>query len=369
MKKIVAIILVLAAISSSVFTASAADVSALCAVTIETDNGNILYEKNAHTKKGPASTTKIMTAIVAIENCPIDTEIKIPSEAVGIEGSSIYLKNNEVLTLEQLLYALLLQSANDAATAIAIAVAGSTESFVEIMNEKVKELGLQNTHFSNPHGLYEDDHYTTAYDLAFITRYALQNETFSKIVSTKTAKIPCGENGLRVLVNHNKLLSSYEGCIGVKTGYTKQCGRCLVSAAKKDGVTVIAVTLNAPNDWEDHRRLLDEAFEKLTKVTLALPGSLSFDVPVTGGAKNCVSAVNKDSLAFTCIKSNLNITHEVILERFLFAPVEKNTVLGEVVFYNNKEEIGRVKLYSGESVNKLVRKKTFFDRIGEIFSK
>ena len=220
-----------------------------------------------------ASTTKIMTALVAIENCPIDKMVTVSPEAVGVEGSSVYLKANEKISMESLLYALLLSSANDAAAAIAYEVAGGIPEFAELMNEKAKSLGLENTHFANPHGLDDAEHYTTARELALIARAALENETFSKIVSTKkkTISIHDGEES-RLLVNHNRLLFEYDDVVGVKTGYTKKCGRTLVSAAEKDGVHLIAVTLSDGNDWVDHRAMLDYGYEKIECVTLCKAG-------------------------------------------------------------------------------------------------
>lgn len=204
-----------------------------------------------------ASTTKIMTAIVAIENMPTDYIVTVPKEAVNIEGSSIYLYEGEKITCLDLLYGLMLESGNDAAAAIAIAVGGTMERFVMLMNEKARELGLKNTHFANPHGLSCEDHYTSAADLARITDYALGNQLFAEIVSTKRYTA-C--EGSRYYVNHNRLLFSYDGMIGVKTGYTIASGRCLVTAARRNGRTLIAVTLNDYYCSADHARMLDTGF-------------------------------------------------------------------------------------------------------------
>ncbi|MBE6718539.1 MAG: D-alanyl-D-alanine carboxypeptidase [Ruminococcaceae bacterium] len=339
----------------------AINISAQSAVVIDGNSSIVVYEKDAHTRRGMASTTKIMTALVAIENCPLDKTVKIADEAIGVEGSSIYLARGEQLTMEQLLYALLLQSANDAATAIAIEVGGSVDNFANMMNEKAKSLGLCNTNFTNPHGLYDDNHYTTAYDLAIITKNALQNSTFKKIVSTKKAVIPLNKDeGSRVLVNHNKLLSLYDGAIGVKTGFTKKCGRCLVSAAERDGTTIIAVTLNAPNDWKDHTVMLDTGFESIITHNLAEKGSLSYKVPVVGGDKDYITVSNSESMKYTCKKDGSQITSELILDRFLFAPVMTGETVGQVIFYNNGEEIGRLDLVTQDKVEqKIVKKKRF----------
>jgi D-alanyl-D-alanine carboxypeptidase len=189
--------------------------------------------------------------------------VTVPPEAAGVEGSSVYLKAGEKIKLEDLLYALMLSSANDAAAAIAISVSGSIDAFAELMNAKARELGLENTHFENPHGLDVEEHYTTAYELAKIAAYALENEMFAKIVSTVKHIVPASEGGYaRALVNHNRLLREYDDIIGVKTGFTKKCGRTLVSAARRGGVTLVCVTLCDGDDWRDHRAILDYGFSE-----------------------------------------------------------------------------------------------------------
>ena len=339
----------------------AIDTSAQSAVVIDGDKGIAVYEKDAHTRRGMASTTKIMTAIVAIESCPLDKIIKINDAAVGVEGSSIYLKRGEKLTMKELLYALLLQSANDAAAAIAYEVGGSIEGFAQMMNDKSDELGLKDTHFTNPHGLYDEDHYTTAYELALITKHALNDPTFREIVSTKKTIIPLNNGeGSRVLVNHNKMLNTYTGAIGVKTGFTKKTGRCLVSAAENDGTTVIAVTLNAPSDWSDHTKMLDLGFENVKTVRLASKDQYNCKVAVVGGNCEYITVTNKGELKYTCLTKDLNVTSEIIMDHFLFAPIKKNEVVGHVVFYNSGEEIGRVELVSQDSIDKKIIKKKLF---------
>lgn len=341
---------------------SALSTSAQSAVVIDGHGGSVIYEKNAHIRLGMASTTKIMTALVAIEKCPLEKQVQIADEAVGIEGSSIYLKHGETLSMEQLLYALLLQSANDAATAIAIEVAGSVDDFAVLMNEKAASLGLKDTNFTNPHGLYDDNHYTTAYELAVITKHALENETFRKIVSTFKQTIPLNNGeGTRVLVNHNKLLKIYDDAIGVKTGFTKKTGRCLVSAAEKDGTTVIAVTLNAPNDWNDHKAMLDLGFEKVKTYHLASPNGITLKIPVVGGTSDYITVTNVGGLSYTCEPLTANITSELIVDRFLFAPIKQDDVVGYVVYYNNGEEIGRVDLLAQNDVNQRKYKKSILD--------
>ncbi len=246
--------------------------SAYAAVLIDASSGAVLYTKNAHERLPMASTTKIMTALVVLENMPLDKTVTVPEEAASIEGSSMYLRANEKVTVETLLYGLLLESGNDAAHTLAVACSGSVEAFAEKMNERAEALGLRDTHFVNPHGLSADFHYTTAYELARITAEALQNETFRQMVSTVTKVVSATDGDLtRYFSNHNKLLRQYEGAIGVKTGYTKAAGRCLVGAAERDGSTFVTVTLNDGNDWADHAALLDHAFEHYRTVTVAEP--------------------------------------------------------------------------------------------------
>ena len=237
-------------------------VSAHSAALYQPETNTFLYSKNADLRMPMASTTKIMTALVALEESSLDEIIIIDDRAVGIEGSSAYLKSGEAFTMEELLYALLLQSANDAAVAIANHIGGSSEGFAGLMNEKACSLGLEDTHFTNPHGLNDEAHYTTAYDLAKIAAQALKNEKFKEIVSTYK-KTFLNDERSRTYVNHNKLLNLYEGCIGVKTGFTRQSGRCLVGAAERDGALLISVTLSAPNDWNDHKTLWNYGFSLL----------------------------------------------------------------------------------------------------------
>lgn len=248
--------------------------SAVSAALLDANSGALLYGKNENKRLPMASTTKIMTALVALDTLPLDRVIEIPKGAVGVEGSSIYLFEHEKITVENLLYGLMLESGNDAATALAIACAGDVESFADMMNSKAREIGLIDTHFTNPHGLENSEHYTTAYELAFLAATALKNPDFRRIVSTKSlaVKVCTGESS-RYFVNHNRLLKSFDGAIGVKTGFTKSAGRCLVSAAQRNGETYVAVTLNDGNDWKDHTSMLDFAFENFDSVEIAAPNS------------------------------------------------------------------------------------------------
>ena len=337
MKKILSCILAIILFISvfGVFTANAGalSLSAESAILIDADSGRVLYQKNAFVRLPMASTTKIMTALVAIESGNIDRAVKIDNRARGVEGSSIYLADGEVLSMRDLVYALLLASANDAAAAIAFEISGSIEDFAILMNQKADELGLTSTHFVNPHGLRAEEHYTTAYDLAKITAEALKNEIFLEICSSKTKKIPLNVNeGTRYLTNHNKLLRSYNGCIGVKTGFTKKSGRCLVSGAEKNGLSFIAVTLNAPDDWNDHKAMLDLAFSLYEKRVLLKKGELSITLPLVGSLQSSVLCTNTEDICVIVPRGLSDIERIVEIKRFEFAPIDKGEQVGRIIF-------------------------------------
>lgn len=257
------IVLLFVLYSTVTFSASDIRLSAKSAILYDPYSQSFLYSKNADARLPMASTTKIMTALIAIENSQLETLVNISDKAIGTEGSSLYLKHGESMTMEDLLFGLMLRSANDAAAAIAYEISGSIEAFAEKMNEKALTMGLKDTHFTNPHGLDNNSHYTTARELAIITGEALKNDVFLKIVSTKKHIIKNADGEARLLINHNKLLNMYENTIGVKTGFTKKSGRCLVGAAERDGVRLITVTISAPDDWNDHIALFNYGFKKL----------------------------------------------------------------------------------------------------------
>jgi D-alanyl-D-alanine carboxypeptidase/D-alanyl-D-alanine carboxypeptidase (penicillin-binding protein 5/6) len=324
-------------------------VSAASAILIEAEGGRVLYEKNADVRRGMASTTKIMTALVALESGNVDRTVTVPADAVGVEGSSLYLVAGEKMTLRQLLYALMLRSANDVAAAIAIAVGGSVEGFAEMMNGRAEKMGLENTHFENPHGLDGDGHYTTARELAIITAEALKNEDFVRIVSTFSARLPLdGVPDRRVVVNHNRLLSDYEGCIGVKTGFTKKCGRCLVTAAERGGVRLIAVTLNAPDDWSDHKRMLDHGFGACKRVRLSLEASGR--VSVVGGIGGSVGYLSDGEAAVTLPYGTDGLRMAVELQRFYYAPINEGEILGRIAYYDGDTLVAENPIVATESV-------------------
>lgn len=344
--------------------------SAKAAVLIEAKSGRILYGKNENLRRGMASTTKIMTAIVALEHIRLDKPVTVAPAAVGIEGSSVYLSAGEVTTAETLLYALMLQSANDAAAALAFEVAGGIEDFALLMNEKAAALGLRDTHFMNPHGLDDENHYTTAYELAKIAAYGLQNEEFAKIVSTRKKTIPLHDSEIsRLLVNHNRLLRSYDDIIGVKTGFTKKCGRTLVSAAERDGVRLICVTLDDGDDWRDHRALLDYGFSLYENVKLAEAGALRYDIPVCGGTKDRVAVANTSELSAVLPRVRGGLTVKTELPRFLYGGVTRGELLGRAVFFMNGAEIASAELFAAEDVPCLPKKPSIWQWILSIFRK
>lgn len=363
-KKFSLFLAIIALISPFCLCANALSNSAKGAILIEADSQDVVFEKNADLALPMASTTKIMTAIVAIEGCDdLDKIVKIHPDAVGIEGSSIYLKEGDSLSVRSLLYAVLLESANDASVALAYATYGDLDIFVEKMNETASKLGLESTHFMNPHGLDDKEHYTTARDLAILARYALKNPVFSEICSTYKHTISLNDDkDKRVLVNHNKLIRMYEGANGVKTGFTRLSGRCLVSSAKVDGVVLICVTLNDPNDWRDHASLFDYGFSLYENVNLAKKGDYLIEIPIINGKEQALYATNSDELSITLKKGQNNIRAVLEYDRLLSAPVSKGDIVGRIVFYNYDEKIGAINLIATENIKELTYK-NFFERL------
>ena len=340
-------------------------ISAKSATLYEPETECFLYEKNADTKMPMASTTKILTGLIAVERCNPEDLVEIDSQAIGIEGSSAYLKAGELLTVEQLLYAMLLQSANDAATALAIHISGSVDDFALLMTERAKEIGATNSNFTNPHGLDDQEHYTTARDLALIATEAMKNDCFVKIVSTRK-KTFVTEYGTRTYVNHNKLLRLYDDCIGIKTGFTKRSGRCLVSCALRDGLIFVAVTLDAPDDWNDHRTLLDYGYSKLEKITFAKSGDYIYKVPVINGVSQSVIASNTSGKDIILPKGDYRVDEHIKLTKFVSAPVKEGALLGEVIYSLDNNEVARIQLVATETIEKQ-KEKNLLDRILSIF--
>ena len=354
----------------SVTAAELPVLSARSAIVIASDGASsplIIHEKNAHERMGMASTTKIMTALVALSLSDAEKKITVHEKATGIEGSSVYLVKGETLTLGELIYALLLSSANDAASAIAIGLCGSEEAFVGEMNKKALSMGLSNTHFVNPHGLYHEEHYTTAYELSLIAEEALKNDFILSAVSTYKTTIPHPELEYgRLLVNHNKKLNLYHSSIGVKTGFTKKTGRCLVSAAEKNGMRLIAVTLDAPDDWNDHKKMLDFGFDSYELKTIFEKNEFLYEISLVGGEKSYAVLTNSHPISLILPKyADIdNVKAEVFSSyRFLYAPIFQGRAVA-MLSVNYEDRVYYSELITTESIpKKSPEKKGFFSRV------
>lgn len=319
-------------------------VSAQSAVLMDGTTGRVLFEKDSRSKSLIASTTKIMTGLLIAEECDLDARVCVPAEAVGVEGSSIQLKEGEILTVETLLYGMMLHSGNDAAVALAIYCSGSVAAFAEKMNRRASEIGLRNTNYVNPHGLDGMQHYSTAYDLALLSATAMENEIFHRVVSTETVTLEG-----RCFTNHNKLLWQYDGAVGVKTGYTMAAGRVLVSAAERNGCRLICVTIRDKNDWKDHTVLLDYGFSTYELRELAGCGRAIGAVPVINGAEGFVCAVTGEDVVFSVADSD-QVELRANLPMFIYAPVLAGDLAGTLSVLINGVEVMNVPLYWKYSV-------------------
>ena len=320
-------------------------------ILIDRDNGRVLMENNSHKKMPIASTTKIMTALIALEKGNIDDIIRIDDESVGVEGSSIYLKKDELITLNDLIYGLMLRSGNDAAVAIANHIGGTTEEFVKMMNSKAKSLGALNTNFVNPNGLNDDNHYSTAYDMALITKEAFKTDKFSNIVNSKSYTSDRDENNY--FYNKNKTLWEYEGGNGVKTGYTMISGRCLVSSASRNGLNLISVSLNARDWFNDNYQLLDYGFEKYSPYLIFDKGQFMKKVQINKGNRENINLVAENTLFYPLKegeKENIKIDIQSIDNIEL--PIKKGDILGYVSVYLGGKLIVKENLVSRDSIEK-----------------
>lgn len=319
-------------------------VSAEKAYSLDAVSGRVLFDKNADSRSLIASTTKIMTALVVCERCNVLDRMRIPKEAVGIEGSSMYLREGEVLTIQELLYGLMLSSGNDAAVALAICCGGTVEGFVELMNDKARLLGLRNTHFENPNGLDSPGHYSSARDLAVLAAYAMENPIFAKTVSAKTVTA-----GQRYLRNHNKLLWMVDGADGVKTGYTKAAGRALVSSATRDGRRIITVTLNDPNDWQEHKALLEEGFSRFHVQRIVTAGDRVGTVEVAGGEGARAEILAAEDFSYALAPEE---NPQVVLPGpgFVYAPVAEGADAGFAYVLIQGKALGKFPVVYGQTV-------------------
>lgn len=346
MKRLVCGFLAIILITGRAGAAQAPGISASSAVLMDADSGRILYAKNSDERRLIASITKLMTALVALESGhSLNEVITIQAEWTGIEGSSLYLKPGDKITLETLLYGLMLRSGNDAAHAIAGYCGGDVETFIASMNAKAEALGMTNSCFANPSGLNAQEHYSTARDMAILARACLQNDTLRKIVSTRTITLEG-----HIFTNHNKLLWQYDGCIGLKTGYTEKAGRTLVSAAQRDGMTLICVTLNAPNDWSDHSKLLDYGFDSYDRRQLVKAGETLCRLPVKGSLiPFCSLHAKEDLWAAVGTEEMPQISFE-FSQTACSAPVFSGDHVGEVVCSLDGIELGRTPLCVSKSI-------------------
>lgn len=333
-------------------------VSAEKALSMDAVSGRVLFEKNADSRSLIASTTKIMTALVVCEQCNVLDRMRIPREAVGIEGSSMYLREGEVLTLQELLYGLMLSSGNDAAVALAIYCGGTVEGFVERMNDKARVLGLNNTHFENPNGLDSPGHYSTARDLAKLASYAMENPVFYKTVSAKNVTV-----GDRYLHNHNKLLWLVEGADGVKTGFTKAAGRALVSSATREDRRIIAVTLNDPNDWREHQAFLEEGFARFSVRRIVTAGERIGALEVAGGDGKTVEVLAAEHFDYALAPEE---KPQVALPGagFVYAPVAEGADAGFAYVLIQGKAVGKFPVVYGQTVElEPEEPRSFWDRL------
>lgn len=348
-------------------------ISASSAVVMVAQTGEVLYEHNAHVKRSMASTTKIMTSLIALEQADLKKEITVSGEELNVEGTSMGLLSDDKVTFEGLVYGMLLQSGNDAANVTAVKLGGSVENFIKMMNKRARQLGMNDTNFVTPSGLDDEEHYSTAYDMALLGSAAILNPDFRHISSQKQAVVYYGNPPYRrVLTNHNKMLSYYDGCIGLKTGFTKKSGRCLVTAAERDGVVIVAVTLNAPNDWNDHKILLDYGFSKTEKRVLSNDTS-SYIIPVVGG-KKASALIKAQNENFVSVSENTDgVSVQYLTQPFLYAPVKRGDTVGKIVYSVGSKIIGEVILEADENIPAATVKKEknlwqrFVDFVKSIF--
>jgi len=322
--------------------------SARSAIVMDALTGEVLYEKNADEKRPMASTTKIMTTLLALESADCQQTVITTKEMVTVEGSGMGLLPGDQITMEGLCYGMMLSSGNDAANTVATVLAGSLPGFAERMNQKAAKLGMRNTHFVTSSGLDAEGHYSTAYDMAVLMQAALKNQQFCQITQTYTTKIAYGNPPYkRTLTNHNRLLKEYDGCIGGKTGFTKKSGRCLVSAATRNGATLICVTLSAPDDWNDHKQLLDYGFSCMEPISFA---DRDLTLAVVGGTDTHVS-LHHEAIHLTVPKSiveKLSVQEQIT--PFLYAPIEANEIMGIYGVFHDGRLLHSVPIFSIESI-------------------
>lgn len=328
------------------------DVSAQTAILIETNSGEALYEKNAEEKAYPASVTKVMTALLAIENGDLDKMVKVSQKAVGVEGSSIYLEKGEKITLRDLIYGLMLRSGNDAAIAISEEIGGSTENFVMMMNKRAKEMGALNTNFMNPNGLHDPEHYTTAKDMAIISKAAMENSEFKQVAETKSWVTDRGEGKYNYFYNKNKVVYQYDGGTGIKIGYTKAAGRTLVASSERDGMELICVVMNAPDWFQDTYKLMDYAYNQYENSTIIDGQRPIKSVKILNGNKDFVLIGAKDDILCPIKReSESKISIEYVLTGDKKAPINRWQEAGHLKIYVNDNYLFSKPLYYMEDID------------------
>lgn len=355
MKRIIALImaLVIAVASNMLVVTAKQDTSARAAVIMDVNSGRILYSKNMDEKLAMASTTKIMTSLVAVESGKLEEMVTVSKKASHTEGSSIYLREGERHTVHDLVYAIMLRSGNDAAMAVAEHIGGSVEGFAELMNRKAQEIGAENTHFANPHGLDAAGHYTTAHDLALITAYALKNPVFAEIVSSKKKTIegPPNENWDRVMINKNKMLWQFDGGDGVKTGFTNKAGRCLVSSATRNGMQLVCVVLNCGLMWDDSSVLLEAGFKNYSVEKVVDKNNFIKEVKVKGGKEKFVGVKPTEDFSLPLgAEEKENIKLSAKSNAAAQAPFNKGDEAGTLDVYLGDKLLKTIKLEYTESV-------------------
>ncbi|MGN0570807.1 MAG: D-alanyl-D-alanine carboxypeptidase family protein [Candidatus Fimenecus sp.] len=326
------------------------DISAEACILMVADTHEVLFSRNEQKQLPMASTTKIMTALVALESGIPHKEITVTDEMVRVEGTSIGLLPGDSITVQTLVAGMLLESGNDAANVTAYAVAGGIAPFVEMMNAKARELGMQNTCFETVSGLDSENHHSTAYDMALLGCAAIQNPVFRSICSQTHMRVSYGNPPyMRTFSNHNKLLSAYDGAFGIKTGFTKKSGRCLVSAAERDGITLVAVTLNAPNDWADHEKLFDYGFSVVQKKQ-AFSLEQCPRISVVGGVASAVSTTIAGDCTVVLGDSQAQVTAKAYVQPFLYAPVQAGDCVGSIDVFVNGEKVFTRTIVAAENV-------------------
>lgn len=344
--------------------------SAVSAILINADTGTVLYAKNENEQRAVASTTKILTALITLESGNLDEQFTVDSNAIKVEGTSMGLREGDIVTRRDLCYGMLLPSGNDAANAAAVNIAGSITAFAELMNKKAQALGMTSSSFVTPSGLDADNHYSTAYDMAILTKAALQNKDFAEICRLANAKRCFGNPPYeRWLSNNNKLLWNYDGCIGVKTGFTDNARRCLVSAAERSGVRLIAVTLNAPNDWSDHKKMLDYGFSVVSNHTIDVDLS-GLCVPVIGDTERGMTVVPRCEVEIAATDDEFSrIETRINLEPFIYSGFEQGEKAGKVDIILDGKVLKSVWLVTAEGCKQTAEPLGFFDGIIQFFKK